>query len=171
MTLAAMTRSFLLAGFGLLLSVPAAAQTPPPLSISVGVLSPSDADTRHRAGSALLLGEVRYALPAKSVASRTVLAVTAAHVNKRYEGSSIYSGTAGQVFSLTPGRSPLAARTGYVGLGAGLYGMDLQFVHAFVRVGAYAEAGYNFDSRLFVNAQGRAADRGNGASLALGVRL
>lgn len=166
-----MKQTLLIAGFGLLLSVRASAQTPPPLSVSLGVLSPAGSDTRHRAGSALLMGEVRYALPAKSTASRTVLAVTAAHVNKRYEGSSVYSGTAGQVFSLTPGRSPLAARTGYVGVGGGLYGMDLQFVHAFVRVGAYAEAGYNFDSRLFVNAQYRFADRGDGASLAVGVRL
>lgn len=117
------------------------------------------------------MGEVRYALPAKQATSRTVLDLTAAHVNKKYEGSSLYSGTVGQVFSLTPGRSPLAAQTGYVGAGAGLYGMDLQFVHAFVRVGGYAEAGYNFDSRLFVNAQYRFADRGDGASLALGVRL
>ena len=49
--------------------------------------------------------------------------------------------------------------------------MDLRFIHAFARVGAYAEAGYNFSTALFVNAQYRIADRGNGASFTLGARF
>ena len=57
------------------------------------------------------------------------------------------------------------------GSGAGIYGMDLQFIHAFARPGGYAEVGYNFNRSLFVNAQYRLADRGDGASLAFGIRL
>lgn len=119
----------------------------------------------------MLMGEVRYALPAAPNASRTVLAASAARISRAYEDSTIVSGTIGQVFSLTPRQSPFAAQTAYLGAGAGIYGMDLQFIHAFARVGAYAEAGYNFSGSLFVNAQYRFVDRGDGASLAFGVRL
>lgn len=163
--------AILILGLGLLLGRSASAQTPPSYSLSLGVLSPTDTDTRHRTGSILLLGEVRYALPAAPSASRTVLAGSAARISRAYEDSTIVSGTIGQVFSLTPRQSPFAARTAYVGAGAGLYGMDLQFIHAFARVGAYAEAGYNLSGPLFVNAQYRLVNRGSGASLAFGVRF
>jgi hypothetical protein len=171
-------RLFFLTLLALRLCTPASAQTNqsvPKLStiaISLGALLPSDSDTRHRTGSALLLGELRYTLPAPVAArSRTVLIGTAANSNRAYEGSGIYSGTVGEVFSLRAEQSPLAAQTPYVGAGVGLYGMDLRFVHAFVRVGAYAEAGYNLSSALFVNAQYRVADRGDGASITLGARF
>jgi len=151
---------------------PALAESVPPTAISLGVLLPTDSDTRHRTGSAMLMGEVRYALPALATATaRTVLSGTAATSNRAYEGNTIVSGTVGEVFSLTSGQSPLAAQSVYVGAGAGIYGMDLRFVHAFARVGGYGEIGYNVSSELFANAQYRIVDRGDAASLTLGVRF
>ena len=152
--------------------LPASAQKLPATALSLGVLLPSDSDTRHRTGSALLLGELRYALPASaSAVSRTVLSGTAATSNRAYEGSTIVSGTVGQVFSLRSGQSPLSPQAVYVGVGAGIYGMDLRFVHAFARFGGYGEIGYNVTSNVFANAQYRLVDRGNGAALSLGVRF
>ncbi len=152
--------------------LPAAAQTLPATALSLGVLLPSDSDTRHRTGSALLMGELRYALPASaSATARTVLSGTAATSNRAYEGSTIVSGTVGEVFSLRSGQSPLSPQAVYIGAGAGIYGMDLRFVHAFARVGGYGEIGYNVTRNVFANAQYRFADRGDGASLTLGVRF
>ncbi len=154
-----------------LMSSQAWAQTPKPVSISLGVFLPSDSDTRARATGSLLLADVRYALPAKAAAtSRTVLGVGAAH-SSRGEGSTVVIGTVGQTYSLSGARSPLAAQAGYAGFGAGVYGADLNGSHAFARPGAYAEAGYNVTEALFVNAQYRLVDRAGGAALTLGVRF
>lgn len=147
------------------------AQAPKPISISLGVFLPATSQTRARATSALATAEVRYALPAEAAAmSRTLLGISASH-SSRGEGSTIITGTVGQSFSLTGGRSPLLGQTGYAGIGVGLYGMDLNGAHAFFRPGAYAEAGYNVTDTLFLNAQYRLVDRAAGATLALGVRF
>ena len=150
----------------------ACAQTPPPLSVSLGVFSPTTSDTRHRAGSTLVLGALRYALPSQAVStSRTVAEGTAAYGKKGSESSVIVSLTGGQIFSLSSGKSPLSAQTGYLGLGGGLYGMDLSGRHTFGRVGVYGEAGYNFTQAVFAQVSYRLVDQGSGASLALGTRF
>lgn len=152
--------------------LPASAKLPS-TALSFGVLLPTNSDTAHRTGSTLLLGELRYALPASGplAVSRTVFSGTAAISNRATEGSVLVSGTVGQVFSLRSGQSPLAGRTGYIGAGVGVYAMDLRFSHAVARFGGYAEAGYNLDRALFVDAQYHLVDRGSGASVALGTRF
>lgn len=149
------------------------AQTAPPVSVSVGVFSPATADTRHRAGSTLVFGSLRYALPSRAAVSptRTVIEGTAAYGKKGSEASVVVSLTGGQVFSLSSGKSPLSAGAAYVGAGAGVYALDLSGRHAFGRVGIYGEAGYNFSSAVFVGASYRFVDQGSGASLVLGTRF
>lgn len=150
---------------------PAIAQELPATALSLGVFLPSDSDTRRRATNDLISAEVRYALPSKDpAASRTTLAIDV-NRSSRGEGSTIVGGTVGQLFSLGGGRSPLAAQTGYVGLGAGVYGLDLNGIHAVARVGAYGEIGYNLTQAVLASAQYRFVNRGNGATLSLGVRF
>ena len=152
-------------------ALPAHAQTPKPVSISLGVFLPSSAETRARATSGLPILDVRYALPAKpESASRIVLGASAAR-SSRGEGSTLVSGTVGLTYGLSGSRSPLAAQSGYAGIGAGVYGADLSGIHAFFRPGAYAEAGYNLTDTLFLNAQYRLTDRAGGTTLALGARF
>ena len=147
------------------------AQTPKPVSLSLGVFLPSSGETRARATSSLPILDVRYALPAKSAAtSRTLLGISAAR-SSRGEGSTLVSGTVGLSYGLSGGRSPFAAQAAYAGFGAGVYGADLSGIHAFFRPGAYAEAGYNFTGTVFVNAQYRLTDRAGGATFALGARF
>lgn len=164
--------SLLILALSVAASLPAAADKMRETAISLGVLLPTDVDTRHRTGSALLSGELRYALPAAASANtRTILIGTAATSNRAAEGSAIVSVTAGQVFSPDSRRSPLEPRTAYIGAGVGVYGMDLRFVHAFARVGGYVEAGYNLNSSLFVSTQYRFVDQGSGVSVLLGTRF
>ena len=147
------------------------AQTSKPVSISLGVFVPSSSETRTRATGGLPILDVRYAFPAKPAAvSRTVLGISASH-SSRGEGSTLVSGTVGLAYGLTGRRSPLAAQAAYAGVGAGIYGADLNGIHAFARPGAYAEAGYNVTETLFLNAQYRLVDRAGGAALALGARF
>ena len=151
----------------------ASAQTAPPVSVSVGVFSPANADTRHRAGNTLVLGSLGYALPSHAAVSptRTVIEGTAAYGKKGSEASVVVSLTGGQVFSLTAGKSPLSTGAAYVGVGAGVYALDLSGRHAFGRAGIYGEAGYNLSSAVFIGASYRLVDQGSGASLALGTRF
>ncbi len=144
----------------------------PPVSVSLGVFAPAVTDTRHRAGNALLLGSLRYALPAGTASpARTVVEGTAAYGKRGSEASTLLSLTGGRVFSLTPGRSPLAAQTVYAGAGAGVYALDLSGRHAFGRLGVYGEAGYNLTGAVFAQASYRLVERGSGASLAVGARF
>ena len=155
----------------LLPTVAAHAQTPKPVSISLGVFLPSSGETRARATSSLPILDIRYALPAKPAAvSRIVLGASAAR-SSRGEGSTLVSGTVGLTYGLSGGRSPLDAQSGYAGGGVGVYGADLNGIHAFFRPGAYAEAGYNLTGAVFLNAQYRLTDRAGGATLALGARF
>lgn len=149
------------------------AQTAPPESVSVGVFAPATTDTRHRAGSTLVLGSLGYALPARAALSptHTVIEGTAAYGKKGSEASVVLSFTGGQVVSLNAGKSPLSAGAAYVGVGAGIYALDLSGRHAFGRAGVYGEAGYNLSSAVFVGASYRLVDQGSGASLALGTRF
>ena len=56
-------------------------------------------------------------------------------------------------------------------MGGGIYGLDLNGRHAFGRLGAYGEVGYNVTDRLFAAAQYRVVDQENGLGLTAGVRF
>lgn len=145
-----------------------------PTSLSVGGFWPSSGDAKDSGGSTQIDANLRYHIPVKdnplTVPARTFLNVGVEAGAKDGNHNTIIPITVGEELGLD-NKSPLASGNGYVGAGVGAYIMNQSGLSTATRLGGFVNAGYNFTSQVFAEADYQWVNHGNGALVNVGFRF
>jgi hypothetical protein len=145
-----------------------------PTSISVGAFWPTSDDAKDAGGSTQFDANLRYHIPVKdnplTVPARTFLNVGVQAGSKDGNHSTIVPITVGEEIGLD-NRSPLAPGNGYLGAGVGAYILNQSGFSTATRLGGFVNAGYNFTSSVFAEADYQFVDHGDGPMVNVGFRF
>ncbi|MBV9852609.1 MAG: hypothetical protein JO250_23360 [Armatimonadetes bacterium] len=144
-----------------------------PSGLSLGVFVPSGSDAKDKGGSTQFAANFQYGLPiigSLGPLSHTVIGLGVETGSKGGAHSTVIPLTVSQLFGAN-NASPTAAGNAYYGVGAGLYFVNQSNISVATRIGAQAQAGYNFTSVLFADAKYQFVDHANGFVVSVGGRF